>query len=99
MWRSLFLAVGIFTIMLGIGFLGIDRVTLRFHEEAPRPRRSVSPMPRKKGRRCRLCLPHGGPGPSSPLGPSSASIPSPSPAHPGEGISLSRFVPRPGHGR
>ena len=37
MWRSLFLAVGIFTIILGISFLGIDRVTLRFHEEAPPP--------------------------------------------------------------
>ena len=35
MWRSLFLAIGIFTILLGIGFLGIDRVTMRFHDEAP----------------------------------------------------------------
>ncbi len=37
MWRSLFLAIGIFTILLGIGFLGVDRVTMRFHDEAPPP--------------------------------------------------------------
>ena len=37
MWRALFLAIGIFTIILGIGFLGIHRVTLRFHDEAPPP--------------------------------------------------------------
>ena len=32
MWRSLFLAIGLFMIFLGIAFLGVERVELRMRE-------------------------------------------------------------------
>ncbi len=34
MWRALFLAIGIFLMILGLETLTVDRVLLRFHEAA-----------------------------------------------------------------
>jgi hypothetical protein len=34
MWRSLFVAIGIFLIIVGVQCLAVDRVDLRIHEEA-----------------------------------------------------------------
>jgi len=37
MWRALFLAIGFFVMIVGVECLGIDKVSLKIHEEAPPP--------------------------------------------------------------
>jgi hypothetical protein len=41
MWRALFLAVGVFVMVLGVECLGVDTITLRLREKPPAP---VSPF-------------------------------------------------------
>ncbi len=41
MWRALFLAVGFFLMILGVECLGIEKVTLKTHDDPPAP---VSPF-------------------------------------------------------
>jgi hypothetical protein len=41
MWRALFLAIGVFVVLLGVQCLGVERVQLRIHEKPPAP---VSPF-------------------------------------------------------
>jgi hypothetical protein len=35
MWRALFLAIGVFLIILGVQCLGVAQFTLKIHDEAP----------------------------------------------------------------
>ena len=35
MWRSFFLAIGIFLMIFGLECLGVERVTLRAHDDPP----------------------------------------------------------------
>ena len=37
MWRSFFLAVGIYLILFGVQCLAVDRVYLRLHDDPPPP--------------------------------------------------------------
>ena len=41
MWRSLFLAMGITLLLLGVQFLGVEKIVLRLHDDPPAP---VSPF-------------------------------------------------------
>ena len=47
MWRSLFLAIGLFMVVLGVGFLCVDRVELRIHEQLPPSTILVDPAPHR----------------------------------------------------
>ncbi len=47
MWRSLFLAVGLFLVVMGIGFLSVDAVELKAHETLPASFLSMSSGPRE----------------------------------------------------
>ncbi len=47
MWRSLFLAIGLFMVVLGAGFLCVERVELRIHEQLPPSALSLSNSPRE----------------------------------------------------
>jgi hypothetical protein len=37
MWRALFLAVGFFAMILGVECLGVERITLKIHDDPPEP--------------------------------------------------------------
>jgi hypothetical protein len=41
MWKSLFLALGITLLILGVQFLGVEKIVLRLHDDPPAP---VSPF-------------------------------------------------------
>ncbi|MCD4727964.1 MAG: hypothetical protein K8R46_09900 [Pirellulales bacterium] len=41
MWRAFFLAIGFFMMLLGVQCLGVERVTLKMHDDPPAP---ISPF-------------------------------------------------------
>ncbi len=51
MWRSLFLAIGMFMMFLGIAFLGVERVELRMREQPSPSALSIPGMAPQEGAR------------------------------------------------
>jgi hypothetical protein len=47
MWRSLFIAIGLYLMIVGMECLAVDRVDLKIHEEAPASAFSLGGAPQQ----------------------------------------------------
>ncbi len=47
MWRSLFLAIGVYLLLAGVQCLGVDSAVLAFHDPPPKPTSFFEEAPRQ----------------------------------------------------